>query len=85
MRLHLPWNCQVRVFEVRFSMRTSFLRTSFPYTDLTYVCKIMHGHLDFPSDAFFATPAALGFTIRLSRFTNSGVKTIAANTCSAFE
>ncbi len=47
--------------------------------------KIMYGLLGFPSDTVFAAPFALGFEVILSRFTNSGVTPVAANTRSAFE
>ncbi len=36
-------------------------------------------------DAVFAAPPAVGFAIILRKFTNSGVKPVAANTHSAFE
>ncbi len=41
----------------------------------------MLGHLEFPCDAVFAAPTHF----RLSRFTNSGVKSVAVNTRSAFK
>ncbi len=47
--------------------------------------KIMHGLLDFHATQFLLPPPTLGFEVILSRFTNSGVKPVAANMCSAFE
>ncbi len=47
--------------------------------------KIRHGLLDFPRDAVFVAPPALGFEVILSRFTNSGVRLVVANMRSAFE
>ncbi len=45
----------------------------------------MQGILDFPCDAVFAAPTALGFEVILLRFTNSDVKPVTVNTCSALE
>ncbi len=47
--------------------------------------KIMHGLVDFPSDAVFAAPPPLDSKVILSRFTNSSVKPVAACMLSAFE
>ncbi len=47
--------------------------------------KIMHGLLDFSSDAVCAAPPPLGPEVINSRFTNSGVKPVAAYMFSAFE
>ncbi len=47
--------------------------------------QVMHGLLDFPCDAVFVAPPALGFEVILSRLANSGVKPVAANMRSVFE
>ncbi len=54
-------------------------------SDLICTYKIMHGLFDFQCDEVFAAPPALGFEVILSRFTNSGVRPVTANTRSAFE
>ncbi len=53
--------------------------------DLICIYTIMHALLDSSCDAVFAAPPALGFEVILSRFTNSGVRPVAANMRSAFE
>ncbi len=53
--------------------------------DLICIYKIMHGLLDFHATQFLLPPPTLDFEVILSRFTNSGVKPVAANMCSAFE
>ncbi len=49
------------------------------------MCKIVHGLLGFLWDAVFAAPPDLDFAVMLSTFTNSGLKTDAANMPSALD
>ncbi len=51
--------------------------------DLTCMYKIMHDLLDFPGDTVFSDSTHMG--LRGHAFTNSGVKSIAANLRSTFE
>ncbi len=46
--------------------------------------RIVYGLLNFPRDAVFAAADALGLAVMLSKFTDSGVKPVAATMPSAF-
>ncbi len=77
--LHIPYEAALQQLRL-FSLVCRRIRGG-----LICTYKMVHGLHDFPCDAVFAPPPALGFAVMLSKFTNSGVKPGVANMRLAFE